>query len=126
MLRAAGRARMLPGQQNSPRREEGFGPYDVELVISSDGEIAALNARRLGCTGPTNVLSFPAGGVRLGSLFLSSVTMEREIFLYGQKPAEHARRLLAHGFGHISGFDHGPAMDAFCTMLEDACRLECS
>ncbi len=120
MLAAADKARMLPGQENAVRQDKLPAPA-VDLVVASDGAIAAVNCRSLGCSGPTNILSFPEEG-RLGSLFLSAQTMEREIFLYGQDPAEHARRLLAHGFGHICGFDHGDAMDAFCSMLEDACR----
>ena len=123
MLCAAYGKRMLPGQERGlrPGRAERF--PDVELVIAGDGAIAALNARALGCSGPTNVLSFPGGGSRLGSLFLSAATLERESFLYGQDPGVHARRLLAHGFGHITGFDHGPDMDAFCAMLEEACAM---
>jgi len=120
MIAAAHRAFMLPGQQAAPRRDAVPFPA-VDLVVSSDGAIAAVNRRSLGCQGPTNILSFPEEG-RLGSLFLSAQTLEREIFLYGQDPAEHARRLLAHGFGHICGFDHGDAMDDFCSMLEESCR----
>ena len=96
----------------------------VELIITDDGDIALTNARRLGCTGPTNILSFPEGGASLGTLLLSTVTLERECVLYGQEPAVHARRLLAHGMGHLSGLDHGPAMDEFCALLEAACAEE--
>ena len=59
----------------------------------------------------------------LGTLFLSADTLERESVLYGQDAAEHARRLLAHGMGHILGFDHGPDMDEFCAYLEESCPL---
>ena len=92
----------------------------VELVLMRDGEIAALNAAHLGCTGPTNILSFPdsAGGGRLGALALSVDTLRRECRLYGQPPAEYARRLLAHGLAHLCGYDHGPSMDAVCARLE--------
>ena len=121
MLCAAFDVRMLPGQERGLRPGRSGSFPSVELIVAGDGAISALNARALGCTGPTNVLSFPGGGDRLGSLFLSAETLEREIVLYGQDPGEHARRLLAHGFGHITGFDHGPDMDAFCSMLEDAC-----
>jgi len=36
----------------------------------------------------------------------------REAFLYGQDPVAHLTRLLAHGFLHLSGLDHGPLMEA--------------
>jgi len=120
MMEAAGDAGMLPGQVNSLRRNE-TADWSVDLVVASDGAIAAVNRRSLACSGPTNILSFPEEG-RIGSLFLSSDTMEREIFLYGQEPEAHACRLLAHGFGHVCGFDHGADMDAFCSMLEESCR----
>lgn len=94
----------------------------VELVLVRDGEIAALNAVHLGCTGPTNILSFPdsADDGHLGSLALSVDTLHRECRLYGQNPAEYARRLLAHGLAHLCGYDHGPLMDAACAELEAA------
>ncbi len=120
MLRAASAARTLPGQEDGLRPGKPGSIPSVELVVAGDGAMAALNRRAMGCSGPTNVLSFPGGDGRLGSLFLSADTLEREAFLYGQEPSVHARRLLAHGFGHITGFDHGPAMDAFCAMMEEA------
>lgn len=97
-------------------------PPAVELALVRDGEIAALNMSHLGCTGPTNILSFPdsAGGGHLGSLALSVDALRRECRLYGQDMAEYARHLLAHGLAHLCGYDHGPLMDAVCAGLEDA------
>ncbi|MCH5277409.1 MAG: rRNA maturation RNase YbeY [Desulfovibrionaceae bacterium] len=97
-------------------------PPAVELVLMRDGGIAALNRAHLGCTGPTNILSFPdsADAGRLGSLALSVDSLRRECRLYGQSPAEYARRLLAHGLAHLCGYDHGPLMDAACAELEAA------
>lgn len=98
----------------------------VELVLMRDGEIAALNRAHLGCAGPTNILSFPdsADGGHLGSLALSVDTLRREYRLYGQNPAEYARRLLAHGLAHLCGYDHGPLMDAVCAELEAVAAKE--
>ena len=129
MMDAAVQAAMLPGQGFGPRGHEdtaGRAPeeLDVELIVAGDGDIAEVNARNLGCTGPTNILSFPGDGTLLGTLFLSADTMEREAVLYGQSVEEHARRLLAHGMGHIIGFDHSEEMDEFCVYLEEACRPE--
>lgn len=119
--------------------------YDIELTICNDASIARVNAKFLGCEGPTNVLSFPqedglifnddgndggADGVNdgwddvsknpssptrpiLGALLLSVDTLLREAFLYGQDEREHCIRLLAHGLGHIAGYDHGPEMEEF-------------
>lgn len=97
---------------------------EVELIVTDDGGISSVNAHNLGCTGPTNILSFPGEGRQLGTLVLSAETLERECMLYGQDISVHARRLLAHGMGHIAGFDHGSEMDAFCSALEQACPDE--
>ena len=129
MMGAAATASMLPGQGYGPRGMDdtaGRAPeqLDVELIVAGDGDIAEVNARNLGCSGPTNILSFPGDGASLGTLFLSADTLEREAVLYGQDVEEHAVRLLAHGMGHIMGFDHGTEMDEFCAFLEEACLRE--
>jgi probable rRNA maturation factor len=98
---------------------------DVELVFVRDVEIAALNRRYLCRQGPTNCLAFPdagrPGAVFGGSFFVSLDTLYRECLLYGQAPAVHLLRLLAHGLAHLAGFDHGEEMDAVCARLE-ACH----
>ncbi|WP_319584488.1 rRNA maturation RNase YbeY [uncultured Pseudodesulfovibrio sp.] len=95
-----------------------------ELKLVDDREIARLNSEFLGCTGPTNILSFPAheadeayaevgdpgDHVFLGELALSVDALVRETDLYGQLPLEHLARLLAHGLLHLAGFDHGEIM----------------
>lgn len=100
----------------------------VELFIVRDVAVAACNKKHLGCNGPTNILSFPAQddsprpfGIPRdpassfpATLVLSADSVRREAFLYGQEPAEYLLWLLAHGMGHLMGFDHGPAMDALC------------
>lgn len=128
MRRAADEAGMLPAEPNGPRAGEGAKGVEpkemgVLLIVAGDGDIADVNLRNLGCTGPTNILSFPGEEGEIGTLFLSSDTLERESVLYGQDVAVHARRLLAHGMGHILGFDHGPEMDGFCAYLEESCPL---
>lgn len=47
----------------------------------------------------------------LGSLVLSVDTLARESFLYGQDPAAHLARLLAHGLLHLAGVPHGAEME---------------
>ena len=128
MREAAGEAGMLPGQFNGPRAgedTEGKAPEElaVQLIVAGDGDIASVNLRNLGCSGPTNILSFPGEAGELGTLFLSADTLERESVLYGQDVTVHARRLLAHGMAHIMGFDHSPEMDEFCAWLEESCPL---
>ena len=94
---------------------------DLFLQCVDDGKIADLNESFLGCTGPTNILSFPASPeenkVVLGELALSIDTLTREIHLYGQDPLEHLVRLLAHGILHLAGYDHGETMYSLTEMV---------
>lgn len=101
----------------------GLAGRTLTLTLSDDRDIAAINREFLGCTGPTNILSFPATqsnmDVRppgdeadLGELVLSVDTLARETELYGQGPAEHLARLLAHGILHLAGHDHSEEMYA--------------
>lgn len=106
----------------------------VELYLIDDAAMAVANARHMGCSGPTNVLSFPgaagpaqepgvagaAGSRMAGTLLLSLDTLERECLFYGQEPAGHLLRLLAHGMGHLAGLDHGPEMEALCAACQEA------
>lgn len=103
--------------------EAGCGENAVELALLDDAAMERLNENSAGCAGPTNILSFsaPAGrGPCPGWLALSADTLLRECFLYGQEPEEHCIRLLAHGLAHLTGLDHGPAMDRLTNRLEAA------
>ncbi|WP_316899767.1 rRNA maturation RNase YbeY [Pseudodesulfovibrio indicus] len=105
------------------------------LKLVDDREIARLNREFLGCTGPTNILSFPAHDPDdpelpagedefLGELALSVDTLARETDLYGQTPLEHLARLLAHGLLHLAGFDHGEIMFDMTDAAVDQALLE--
>lgn len=95
-------------------------PPAVELHLLDDASIGVANRRCLGCTGPTNVLSFPGGSDTPGTLLFSLDTLHRECLLYGQEPAEHALRLLAHGMAHLCGLDHSEQMDMVSQFFMDA------
>ena len=95
-------------------------PPAVELHLLNDAAIGVANKRCLGCTGPTNVLSFPGGCDSPGTLLFSLDTLRRECLLYGQEPTEHAIRLLAHGMAHLCGLDHGEQMDMVSQIFMDA------
>lgn len=106
--------------KNMINASRGLGFYmgRLELCLVDDGKISRLNRENLGVSGPTNILSFPSGDG--GSLALSLDTLAREAALYGQKPLAYLVRLLAHGMGHLAGFDHGEEMDIFCGECESA------
>lgn len=86
----------------------------LELVCVDDAEMAEYNRKFMGCPGPTNVLSFPAGDGddALGQIVLSVETLGREAVLYGQDPEEHLVRLMVHAILHLTGMEHGPVMDS--------------
>ena len=92
----------------------GLEGLSLDVTLTDDAGISRINQKFLGCIGPTNILSFPSatGDAHGGaSLVLSLDTLERECFLYGQNALEHTLRLLAHGMAHVSGYDHGEAMN---------------
>lgn len=98
-------------------------PCAVTLALLTDGQIAAVNSAALGVPGPTNILSFPGTDYEdEAELALAVETLLRESVLYGQEPADHLVRLLAHGLLHVCGLDHGERMEACQTVLEEAGR----
>ena len=89
---------------------------DIEVLVTSDLEIAGMNQKYMGLPGPTNVLSFPLDmdqtiGLN-GSIVLSAHTLHREADLYAQDSSEHCLRLIAHGLLHLAGKEHGQEMEA--------------
>ena len=110
------------------RRGDG-GAAELEIIITDDAGSEEYNRDHLAVSGPTNILSFPlseqaparaGGGEASGSLVISAAMLRRESLLYGQDPAEHAIRLLAHGLAHLAGHEQGPKMWALCERLEEA------
>ena len=111
----------------------GLEDHALEIQLVDDREIARLNKEFMGCTGPTNVLSFPAeqegaedtgDPVTLGELALSVDAITRESALYGQPPVSHLARLLAHGILHLAGHDHGEVMYDLTDMAVERVELE--
>src|SRR5690606_26813272 len=66
----------------------------LSILLTGDSELAALNERHRGQTGPTKVLAFPAHEAatgELGDLALSWQTLAREASERGVAPADHVR-----------------------------------
>lgn len=116
LVRAAARAaaEAVPAASGDAARLE------VSLLLTSDREIAALNAAYRGRKGATNVLSFPqaipaeaeadAGGPEparlLGDIVLAYETIECEAREAGKVMKEHIAHLVVHGMLHLFGYDH--------------------
>lgn len=92
-------------------REYNYKVGTVTLCLMDDWSLAQLNWRNLGLKGPTNVLSYPYTSYMPGDIAISLDTLERECKLYNKYPRDHFITLLAHGFAHLVGLDHGPEME---------------
>jgi probable rRNA maturation factor len=121
-------------------------PASIGMILTDDEELAALNLRHMGQSGPTDVLSFPLippssfqGGPRPGfalppgtRLHLGDVVVSVERAIEqaetgrgGQtgdvrwSPADEIRLLVTHGALHICGLDHAePDEEAAMRALE--------
>lgn len=91
-------------------------PSSVSIALSSDVEVAALNAGFRGKSAATNVLSFPAGPAApegfLGDVVLAAETVAREAQELELSFVHHVQHLVVHGLLHLLGFDHEKATDA--------------
>lgn len=91
----------------------------VNLCLSDDAHVHALNKEFRGMDRPTNVLSFANldfdnfaaeselfGEIELGDIIIAFETMQREAELEKISLHDHFCHLLAHGLLHLLGFDH--------------------
>jgi probable rRNA maturation factor len=94
-----------------------LGSLTIRLV--DDQTIAKLNARFMGVSGPTDVLSFPADDPRgreareiaeLGDIALSWDAVVRQA-QGGRTFTDEATLLCLHGLAHLLGHDHGSRSD---------------
>jgi probable rRNA maturation factor len=101
--------------------EIGLANSSACLALSSDVEVAALNATYRGKPAPTNVLSFPAGtkasepGAQtqfLGDIVLAHETLSREAVERSLPLKDHMQHLVVHGLLHLLGYDHEIEADA--------------
>jgi probable rRNA maturation factor len=87
-----------------------FGELSIALI--DDAQMSRFNSRYRQKSGPTNVLSFPAGGPLLGDIVLSYETIAREAKQKHARFEDHVAHLAIHGFLHLQGFDHRAAAEA--------------
>jgi probable rRNA maturation factor len=82
----------------------------VNLLLTSNSELRALNSRFRGKDSPTDVLSFPPV-FGLVDAFAGDVAISAEMAAYnarllGHSPAEEIKILALHGMLHLAGYDH--------------------
>jgi probable rRNA maturation factor len=81
---------------------------EVALMLAGEERVRGLNARYRGKDKPTDVLSFPGEGGRLGlgDIVISVPTAARNARAYGRSLLQELDVLALHGFLHVLGYDH--------------------
>jgi probable rRNA maturation factor len=82
---------------------------EVDVLLTDDAALRALNRAWRGIDKPTNVLSFPAakaGGPLVGDIAMAYETLCREAEAQGKALRDHLAHLAVHGFLHLLGYDH--------------------
>lgn len=93
--------------------------YELSIQLTTDQQIAALNAQYRGQNHPTDVLSFAALEnealptsvlaqipLNLGDVIISVPVAQRQCAHHGHGLVEELAWLAAHGFLHLLGWDH--------------------
>lgn len=85
----------------------------VNLLVTSSRTMRALNARFRGKDTPTDVLSFPAGGMTekrkrnlAGEIAISAEIAAQNAVRLGHSVAAEVKVLALHGLLHLAGMDH--------------------
>ena len=82
----------------------------VNVLLTSNSELRALNSRFRGKNRPTDVLSFPPvfglGNAFAGDVAISAEMAAHNARLLGHSPAEEVEILVLHGLLHLAGYDH--------------------
>jgi probable rRNA maturation factor len=82
----------------------------VNVLLTSNRELRALNSRFRGKDRPTDVLSFPPVlglmNAFAGDVAISAEMASRNARFLGHLPAEEVKILALHGMLHLAGYDH--------------------
>jgi len=83
----------------------------IELIITDNEGIRALNSKHRSIDKATDVLSFPLGGkehpaMPLGAIVISKEFVEAKAAELGHTKQEELTLLFIHGLLHLVGYDH--------------------
>ena len=81
----------------------------LDVVLTDDAEMHALNEAWRGKAKPTDVLSFPSGdktGQFLGDIAIGFGVASKDARLAKKSLEAHLSHLLIHGVLHLLGYDH--------------------
>ena len=103
---------------------------DLVVLLTDDEAVRELNSRFRGKDRPTNVLSFPGGGmtmpgapIHLGDIVLAFETCRDEAGAQGKSLANHLMHLVVHGVLHLLGRDHEDETEAEAMEAEERTLL---
>lgn len=94
---------------------ESLSTKEVELVITDDETMQALNSEHRGREVTTDVLSFPMDapfteqtifGMPLGSIVVAVSFVKEKAKIFGHTEQDELSLLFIHGMLHLLGFDH--------------------
>jgi probable rRNA maturation factor len=90
----------------------------MNVLLCDDARIRELNRQFRSIDKPTNVLSFPAPPMKigtttvLGDVAISFETVAREAFEEKKSLAAHTTHMAIHGMLHLLGYDHDTVQEA--------------
>jgi len=123
-LPRAAKAALAAGRSRCAALAGAAGPVEIDLCLSDDAAVRALNRDYRGKDKPTNVLSFPGleGAVAgllppeaprpLGDIVLAYETCAKEAQDQGKSLGDHVQHLVVHGVLHLLGYDHEEEAEA--------------
>ncbi|MDT8397485.1 MAG: rRNA maturation RNase YbeY [Pseudomonadales bacterium] len=91
---------------------------ELSIRVVDEEESAFLNSTYRHRQGPTNVLSFPGGGMLpdglclLGDLAICAPVVAREARAQHKNSEAHWAHMVIHGVLHLKGYDHEDSLDA--------------
>ena len=114
----------------------GEAPTELTVRVVDVQEMTSLNETYRGKTGPTNVLSFPAGLPEelthplLGDIVICAPVVRREAAEQGKDITAHWAHMTIHGVLHLLGYDHikekeAIAMEALETDILATFNISC-
>lgn len=106
----------LPGLRCAPRMLERLARHvfsgaavEINVCLTTDAAVRALNRQFRGIDKVTDVLSFPyhhAGRLLGGDVYLAATRVRQQAVSRGLSVSDETLRLIVHGVLHIAGHDH--------------------
>ena len=79
---------------------------EVDILITGNRQVRALNRRFRKKNKATDVLSFPRDGGQGGDIAISAPIAVENASRYGHTTADELKVLILHGILHLAGYDH--------------------